>query len=204
MKKYINRSLQEQNNFKMIDLISTIFPIDEPSWKPLEDKMTIKVLKAGDHWVRQGDQSREFAFIMSGLLRVYYVQKSGKELIEGFYDDGKTIAAISALVSEMPCQYYIQALEDTQLITLDYYDFFEFAKTNPQLLLWLLEVHQSLFIDKAKRDAKRILCNGEERYQWFAKEYPQLLDRIPQYHIASFLGITPVSLSRIRRKQTNQ
>lgn len=186
-----------------IDLLSTIFSIDVSSWKDLEDKMKIKELKSGDHWIRQGDRCREFAFIISGLLRVYYVQKSGKELIEGFYDGGRTIAPISALVSEMPCQYNIQALEDTQLIVLDYYEFFEFSKSNPPLLIWLLEAHQSLFIDKAKRDAKRILCDGKERYHWFSKEYPQLLDRIPHYHIASFLGMTPVSLSRIRHKKTN-
>ena len=59
---------------------------------------------------------------------------------------------------------------------------------------------QSLFISNAKRDAKRLLSNGEQRYRWFCKEYPHFLERIPQYHIASFLSMTPVSLSRLRKK----
>ncbi len=185
---YMNSVLMEQ------------FAIDLSQWPELSAHISLLDLKESDHWFRAGDYCHDFAFITSGLLRLYYVNEEGKEVIEGFYERDRLLGPISAFVSDSPCPFYVQALEDTRLVTINHKQFTELSNRQPKLLKFQVELLQSLFLHNAKRDAKRILCNGEQRYQWFCREYPHLIDRVAQYHIASFLRMTPVNLSRLRKR----
>ena len=184
----------------MFSAIQTIYKADLTIWPQLVKLIDCLVIEEGEHWFRAGDYCSEFAFIAGGLLRLYYVDEKGKELIEGFYEQDKMLGPISAFVSDSPCPFYVQALETTTLVTFNYKGFVKLADEIPELLKFQVQILQNLFLNNAKRDAKRILCDGEQRYLWFCREYPHLIDRVAQYHIASFLRMTPVTLSRLRKK----
>lgn len=160
-----------------------------------------RTMAPAEHWIQAGDASTEICFILSGLLRVYYIDQNGNEVNQHFYQAGEVIAPVSAIVADEPCQYFIQALESSQIMLADYKALHEAEKDNPEWLQLEISIAQNVLLKSARREARLLLGNAEHRYKWFCKEYPELLERLPQYHIASFLGITAVSLSRLRKKQ---
>ena len=185
---------------KMLATLHERFNANVTEWAELLDFFHVQALKEGDHWVKVGEKCEEFFYISEGIVRIYYIDQEGCEVNEGFYEEGKLLGPISSFVSGAPCQYFIQALEPATLVVANYPQFHAYAYDKPELLRFEITFMQSLFISNAKRDAKRLLSNGEQRYRWFCREYPHFLERIPQYHIASFLSMTPVSLSRLRKK----
>lgn len=167
---------------------------------PLVSKFQHREMSAQEHWIQAGDLCNELCFILDGLLRVYYIDDAGNEVNQHFYQANEVIAPISAIISDEPCQYYIQALEPSKLMLADYNKLYDYGNENPEWLRLEIKMLQRVFVKNARHEARLLLGNAEQRYKWFCKEYPELLERLPQYHIASFLGITPVSLSRLRKK----
>lgn len=157
-------------------------------------------LKAGEYFLRAGDQSSEIAFLNSGLLRFFYQTEDGKEFNKSFITENQFAAAYSAFLTGHSARFTIQALEESQLLV-----------ANLESVVNLFDRHQcwqklgrmlaeQVFIKKETREAEFLLDDAETRYLNFRKQHPGLEDRLAQYHIASYLGITPVMLSRIRRR----
>ncbi len=169
-------------------------------WHTFTQYFSPRDLTTQQHWIQAGDTCTELCFILEGLIRIYYIDQAGNEVNQHFYQANEVIAPVDALVSKEPCQYFVQALEPTRLMVANYNELSKAAGNNPELLRLEIKMLQTIFMKSARREAQLLLGNAEQRYRWFCKEYPELLERIPQYHIASFLGITPVSLSRLRKK----
>jgi len=184
----------------MLSMLEKQFNANLSEWEKFLDFFRLQHLEEAEHWVKVGELCEEFFYISEGIVRIYYIDQEGHEVNEGFYDEGKLLGPISSFANGAPCQYFIQALEPCTLVVANYPQFHTYAYDKPELLRFEITFMQGLFVSNAKRDAKRLLSNGEQRYRWFCREYPQFLDRIPQYHIASFLSMTPVSLSRLRKK----
>lgn len=189
----------DQHLAKMRTTLEERFKATMIDWESFIRFFHLQTLAEGEHWVRAGERCEEFFYISEGLVRIYYVDQEGSEVNEGFYEEGMLLGPISSFVSGLPCPYYIQTIEPATLLVANYHQFHAYALDKPEILNFEITFMHSLFVSNAKRDAKRLICNGEQRYRWFCKEYPHLLKRIPQYHIASFLGMTPVSLSRLRK-----
>jgi len=170
------------------------------NWDYFAELFSSLDLQPQQHWIKAGDHCQHLCYILEGLVRVYYIDQAGNEVNQHFYQAHEMIAPLDALIGQAPCQYYVQALEPTRLMQANYHQLSASGENNTQWLRIEIKVLQTLFIKNARREARLLLGNGEQRYRWFCKEYPQLLERITQYHIASFLGITPVSLSRLRKK----
>ena len=169
-------------------------------WPTFAKRFYYRKLDALDHWIQAGDVTHEFCFVLTGLVRVYYIDQNGNEGNQHFYQAGEVIAPVSAIVADEPCQYFIQALEPSDVMLADYNELHKLGLANPEWLQLEIKIAQHVLLKSARREARLLLGNAEHRYKWFCKEYPELLERLPQYHIASFLGITPVSLSRLRKK----
>lgn len=168
------------------------------------DIFSLQHIQEGEHWIKAGDICEDFFYISEGILRLYYIDHEGNEINEGFYDEGELLGPISTFVNGSPCPYYIQALEPAYLVVANYHQFHAYGFDRPEILRFEITFMHNLFVRNAKRDGKRLLGNGEQRYRWFCHEYPQFLERVPLYHIASFLGMTPVSLSRLRKQISSQ
>jgi len=188
--------LQLQNSFQKN------FSIQLQRWDVLLPLFSAQAFLSQTHWIQAGDTCNELCFILEGLVRIYYIDQAGNEVNQHFYQANEVIAPVDALVSKEPCQYFVQALEPTRLMLANYNEFSKAGDHDPELLRLEIKMLQTIFIKNARREAQLLLGNAEQRYRWFCKEYPELLERIPQYHIASFLGITAVSLSRLRKKKT--
>ncbi len=169
------------------------------NWESIAKNFHLRELSPSEHWIKAGDYCLEMCFILNGLIRIYYIDVSGNEVNQHFYQAGEMVAPISSIINDEACQYYIQALEPSQVMLANFKDLHSTEIQNPEWLTCELMSLQSIFVKMARREAQLLLSNAEQRYKWFCKHYPELLERLPQYHIASFLGITAVSLSRIRK-----
>lgn len=176
------------------------FDMELKEWDQFASLFRLHNYDEGDHWIKAGDIAQDTCFIATGLFRVYYIDQAGNEVNQNFYQTNEMIAPVSVMISNEPCQYYVQALEPCQVLLANFSDLYEAGKDNAQWLRLENKILQTVFLKTAKREAKLLLGNGEQRYKWFLKEYPELAEKLPQYHIASFLGLTPVSLSRLRKK----
>ena len=160
-------------------------------------------LRRGDHLLRAGETPRSLAFVQSGLLRLYYLDDEGREFTKSFCAEGELVAAYSALLIGQPSRLFIEALENAQLLVADYAAYTALASGHPCWALVNQRRAEALFIKKEQREAALLLDDAETRYRQFLAEHPGLEERVRQHHIASYLGITPVALSRIRARLRN-
>ncbi len=160
--------------------------------------------KKKEVFIGEGDICTKLLYIKKGLFRYYYVLEDGSELIKDFAIDQQNpfCTAYTSFITHQPSQIWIDALEDSDVLiwTEDYISslfnqspWLEFSK----------KIVEGMFIRKEKREFAFLRMSPEERYKQFLQEYPRLDQRIPQYQIASFLGIVPESLSRIRKRKTS-
>jgi len=158
-----------------------------------------RTIRTGELLIRAGEVPTEIGFVVSGIFRLYYVNAAGSEFTKSFCPENHFVTAYSALTLKQPAQFFIEALEDSLLLVADYSQFTQLYAEN---FCWQIINHklvEALFIKKEKREAELLLDDATTRYQKFLIEYPDLEHRVKQYHIASYLGISPVSLSRIRK-----
>jgi CRP-like cAMP-binding protein len=134
---------------------------------------------------------------------LYYLDATGTEWTKSFCVAGNVVAAYSALLRGEPSRLYIQALEPSTLLIADFAAYQTLTLEHPCWQIVNCKLAESLFIKKEQRESELLLDDAPTRYQKFLDEYPGLEARVKQYHIASYLGITPVSLSRIRAQRLN-
>ena len=185
-------------NFKRI--VDQIASVPESEWELFVRHLSVRTFVKNDYLVRVGDVAHNFYFINKGLVRFFYCTEDGKEFNKHFAMENGFAGSFHSLILQEPCGFFIQALEKTETIVLpnrvlnEFYDrhacWERIGRKNAELLVLIKEA----------REKELLLDSLEVRYQRFLKEFPGLVDRIPQYHIASFLGVTDVALSRIRKK----
>ncbi len=179
-------------------------PISEKTWAAFKRICTPLPLKKGDYFCRAGDLPQSFAFVVSGLLRVYITNVEGNEYNKIFFPEKTFPASIIALLTSSPSKFSIEALETSQLIQINFKAYRHLLKTSDEIKLFhIFYLEKNWVIDKEKREIALVQENASTRYLRFLKDYANLVKRLSQYHIASHLGITPTQLSRIRKKLGN-
>lgn len=154
----------------------------------------------GEFFVREGQIPGKFGFVISGMFRYCYIDKNGKEFTKAFMTERSFISSYSAMVLRKPSHFYIEALEDSVVFEIEYRKWNMLREKNSRwdkLLIGLLEKGYAV---KEKRERELLLLDAESRYKLFLQEFPTLERRVKQFMIASYLGITPIALSRVRKK----
>ena len=155
-------------------------------------------LKKNEVLIRIGDKSSYIFFVVSGILRDYYIDNTGNDVTRFFSREG-SLCGGESLISNEPSAICTEALEDCILLRCPVSDFTEIIVSGSEAAkayIWFLE---SSLAYKIRRENSFLIKSAAERYIDFKEENPDLEKRVNQKYIASYLGITPVSLSRIRR-----
>ena len=160
-------------------------------------------LKKGHTFIREGDVPQKFAFVSNGLFRYYYVNEKGNEFTKGFFPEHNFITSYTAMVRRKPSYYTVQALEDASLLVVDYHRWQNLYRGHTCWMNLLFVLIEKGYMKKEARERELLIFSAEERYRSFLSEYPDLEKRIKQHLIASYLGITPVALSRIRKEMSS-
>jgi CRP-like cAMP-binding protein len=154
-----------------------------------------------EHFLRTGDYSKKVGMIMNGLIRFYHL-KDGEEYNLIFKKEQQMVSSFECIILNQPSSYSFEALEDTLMVVYDYDKMEVLFSQNPRLERFGRYFIQNELAQAIKVFEKHLFYSPEERYLKFIEEYPNLMNRVPLKHLASFMGVTPVSLSRIRKRVT--
>jgi len=174
--------------------------LDSAVFEPWLATMSLVSVDKDAFLVRAGEQGRHLYFINQGLLRLYYTSAEGKERNKAFYGPGQVTGAASAAITGSAAPFSIQALEPSLTVQADFGQLYRHSHDQPGLSRLVMELLADAFIRNEQREAMLLTCTAEQRYQWLLDHEPELLERLPQFHIASYIGVDAVSLSRLKRK----
>ncbi|MBK9980922.1 MAG: Crp/Fnr family transcriptional regulator [Saprospiraceae bacterium] len=164
------------------------------------DHFTILQVKAKDHTVREGEICKHIGFVNKGCFSYYTLSESGRKSIIHFAFEDWWTGDLQSFLKRQPATTYWQALEEAELITINRSDFEHLCKIS-QAFKYLFDLKtQTAYIKILNKSAKDKSETAEEKYLRMLEEYPQIIQRVPHYDVASYLGIAPESLSRIRNK----
>lgn len=169
-------------------------------WQRLTVRMDVHVIRKGDYLFRQGDFANRLYFLHSGLVRYVSISDEGKEFTQTFAKGPRIIGSTKAMVTETRTLFGIQALEDSMVSSYPWQVFYEQMRHDIGFLECYAKFLERIFITKEERENAFVKYSAERRYLDFCAAYPELKDSIPQQQIASYIGITPVALSRIRQR----
>ncbi len=150
------------------------------------------LLQAGSPW-------QEIFFLQQGLIRLYYIDRKGREHNKAFYHEGQCIWPPTPMDRTRSCQFSIDTLEEVTLMTCPFATFHAWMRHRQLWERFALPWLEQLLRHKFTREHDFLLLSAQARYERFCAEHPTLVDRLPDYHLASYLGMTNVSLSRIKK-----
>lgn len=163
-----------------------------------------KNYKAGEVFIPLGATRKKMGIVETGLARGYRIKSSGEEVSIDFAKEGEIASTQDLILYGMESEQIVEFLEDSTLLVFNYRDIEQLARANPKIERLKNKFIQDYLVKILQRLETFLVFNPEERYEWLIKEQPELLQRVQQKHLASYLGITPVSLSRLRTRRNKR
>ncbi len=160
-----------------------------------------QVIKKGEAFIQAGDVPMHMGFNLEGLFRLNYVDEEGNDFTKAFSETGRFLISYSAIVQKRPSYFNIEALQDSRILKFDYWSFDKMIQTDIRWYPFVFKLLESVYIMKELREKSFLLEDAAKRYQEFKARYSEVENKIKLYHVASFLGITPEALSRIRNSK---
>lgn len=182
---------------KIIQVLRKIAPLTDDECNRFLEIITTSQLKKGDYWIESGRRNDKIAFLENGYLRKFYVME-GNEITDFFYFENDFSADLPSIIGNKLPHASIVAMQNTTLTIFSYNDFNKLCKTLPALEHLHRVIVEFTFLRFYNRTVSFILQTSKERYEELILNNPQILQNATQYHIASYLGISPQHLSRLR------
>ena len=183
----------------LIKLISLIAKLDEKEEELIKSSFKPLDLDKGNFFLKAGDINRHVGFLQKGLVR-YFVYNDGEESTFEFTKEGEFVADYQSFNNKTASIQNIQAIEDCKMLIINYPDVQTIFNTTKNGNLIGRHIIEHRFDVMVNQLLAIYMQNHEERYKRFVEHYEDLTQRIPQYLIASYVGVKPPSLSRIRRR----
>lgn len=169
-------------------------------WSPFEKYINRVEVPARTVLLEEGKVSKTMFFVEKGCLRTW-INHDGKEITTQFFFEGDSVSSIESFRTNRPSLYSIESIEPCILHTVSQRDFQKVIEEQPPLRK-MFEEHLFRRLFEGQRIMLSFLRNTpQQRYEELIRQYPHIVQRVPQHYIASYLGITPVSLSRIRNRK---
>ncbi len=159
-----------------------------------------RIYLKGQYIVQQGNVCQYDSFVIKGCCRTFHLDQQGQEHVIRFATENWWTADMGSFLNGSPAVYNVQCLEKTEVFQFTYENFQEIFSLVPQFERFFRIIVQNAFVASEKRIVRNFSLDAKHRYLLFSKSYPQLENRVPQYMIASYLGITKQYLSEIRKE----
>ncbi|MDN3641775.1 Crp/Fnr family transcriptional regulator [Lutimonas halocynthiae] len=182
----------------LLDYINRLVQLDENEEKKLCDLISYRKLLKGQYFLQQGDICKFSGFVVSGCTKTFFVDEDGQEHVVMFAIEDWWTSDMGSYISQKPADFNVQCLENTTLIQISYEDQQELLRQIPKLERFFRLIIERAFVSSQKRIVRNLSMSAKDRYLHFRNVYPKIEQRIPQYLIASYLGITKEFLSKIK------
>ncbi|MDF2379991.1 Crp/Fnr family transcriptional regulator [Nostoc ellipsosporum NOK] len=183
-----------------LQFFNGLSPVSGESWEKFSALFSPRQLPKHDYFIREGQMAKEIGFLESGIIRAFYRSNEGVEYNKHFFVAPCFIGGYASLITQKTNQINQQAVTDCTILAADYSCIRALYPHFPEIERAARVLAEQFFVQKEQREIELVLLDAEKRYQIFQQDFPGLELQLPQYHIASYLGVTPTQLSRIRRK----
>jgi CRP-like cAMP-binding protein len=195
------KSLPEANDLELLKAVFHWYGVIDPKlWEHLMEVLELRHYARDQPIIRAGETPTHFFVILTGLIRYYYSSPEGKQRNKAFFHEGEAIGSLSAYLKQQPCTYSIEALEQSSVVAVPLHTLTHLCERFPQLQGFVDKATREIMLRNESREALLLTCNSEERYRWLQEHEAWLLQRVPQYQLASYLSMDPVSFSRIKSR----
>lgn len=185
---------------EFLAFINKINPISEDTFVELQKCFKPLKLNKNEFFVRESDYAQQLGFLKKGVVRAFFLNKEGKEYTKQFFVDASIIGAYSSLLTKQPNRIAQQALTDCEILVADFSEIEKLYNKFHEVERLGRKIAESYFLEKEQKELEMALLDADKRYLIVREKFPTIEAIVPQYHIASYLGISPTQLSRIRRK----
>ncbi|HLP52909.1 MAG TPA: Crp/Fnr family transcriptional regulator [Chitinophagales bacterium] len=160
----------------------------------------VQLLQEGETFIKQGERHNRIALVMQGLLRNYIMNDNGEQITVVFATELQSIAPYKCLFLQQPASETTEAVKSSVLITFDYPTMRKLGEEEPQFNKLYMDALEKTLMNAIERVEDFTIAKPEERYQRLLAKHGYLIEQAPLKYLASYLGINPVSLSRIRKR----
>jgi len=178
---------------------TSIISFTESEWQAFEKHLIIKKLNKNQHFLQEGETCNKIAFIAKGCTRLYFLVQE-EEVTKDFCFENTFTGSVASFLSRQPSHFNVIAMEDTELVTIHYEGLMNLYDNYHCWSNFGRKLVEQFAIRKENREVSFLLYSPEERYLDMLNKYPNIIQRVPLKIIASFLGMTPETLSRVRNK----
>lgn len=192
--------MEEKAFIQLKNVLNNLLTITEAEYQEISKVFRMQSVPAKTVLVSEGQVADELYFITNGLMRLFYTTDSGNEITGFIFSENMFAASLESFLVQQVSLQTLETLEKTELLILSRKDLMLLYEQVPISNIIMRKVMEQRFVASQQILSSYILYKPEERYLQFTQKFPSLLQRVPQHIIASFLGITPVSLSRIRNR----
>jgi len=186
-------------NNKLINYFLKITSLTPDETKVLTESMIVKKVAKGSYLVKEGQYNTDTFFVLDGLVRQYKLI-DGNDITTNFYTEEQWIMSLENFEKETPSDYFLTCVEDTTIVIGNEQKAQELFKQFPRFETTSRQIMETVFFEQQKLMASYITDKPEQRYLKLLESRPDIFQRVPQYDIATYIGVKPESLSRIRKK----
>ncbi|QTD37209.1 Crp/Fnr family transcriptional regulator [Polaribacter batillariae] len=180
--------------------IESLVSLPDASKENLVSLISKKTLKKKDTLAKAGEIPENIYILKSGIARSFYSDEKGKEYIRSFFTPIRAVGALGALILNKPSKFSYDCLSDCKIYSINFKSFKELAKKDPAIANLYAKVLEVVFLELESKVYNLSVLNATQRYKKLKKRIPEIENLVPLYHIAAYLNITAVQLSRIRKE----
>lgn len=179
-------------------------PLEEDEKQALTSRLTERRIKRKQYLLQEGDICKHFTYVEEGCFKMYGIDKSGTEYNLLFAAEDDWVADIASLHKELPSRLFIEAVEASTILQISKGDLWYLYTNYPKFNRNFRVIIEDKYTELQDRLLQTYSSTAHERYEQFLSQYPSLANRLPNTQIASYLGITPEFLSKIRNERLNK
>lgn len=182
----------------LIKHLTNYFPFEDEETTLVAERTTRRSIKRRQMILQEGFPCKHYSFVVKGCFRMYAIDDNGTEHNLQFATENEWIADVDSFYSDKPSKLFIEAIEPSTIIQIEKQDLYFLFRSIPKLNRVFKITIENKFVELQNRVLNNISSAAQQRYVNFIEQYPKLASRLPNTHIASYLGITPEFLSKIR------
>ncbi len=183
---------------KLRNRIDKIHPLKEECWNELEKFWTLYKINRYDYYSKEGETFKQLSFLCSGILRAYYTDDMGNEWNEHFFMENEFVT--SGVSPEVKNVTNIQSLSESAILSIPFRKLIEISNKYPEINVFVQKMSFKCLENRQKREFIFQSNDATNRYTLFKQTFSDLETKIPDFHIASYIGTSPTQLSRIKKK----